>query len=277
VPTLFDHALVAVLVVVFPLRAARAGVRRLRHAPPAQQPRLRTRIYGEAMVLQWSFVLLLFALWYALGRTWEALGLAARLGPGFLAMMALVAGLLVAATLQVRRALLDDAALERTLERVRHLEALMPHGPGERAAFGRLALTAGVCEELLYRGFLLWYLGAWMSPWVAALVASAAFGIGHAYQGWRGVLGTAAAGLMFCALYLVSGSLVPGMLAHAAVDLHAGAMTSAAFAMRSRREAERALDEARVLEQMRAEAALEARDAASTPPAGPAAADGGGA
>jgi membrane protease YdiL (CAAX protease family) len=279
VPTPFDHALVAVLAVLFPLRAARAAVRRLRLAPAAEQPRMRLRVYAEAIALQWAFVLAVVALWVALGRPWEALGLVVRPDARFLGVAALVLGLVLGGVLQVRRAVLEPGALERTLERVRHLEALLPHGPHELAGFRRLAITAGVCEEVLYRGYLLWYLGAWMDPWAAVGVASAVFGIGHAYQGWRGILSTAAVGLLLCALYVVSGSLLPAMVAHAAVDLHAGHLTHAAFAWRARRDAERALDEARVLEQMRSEAARgsAAATASTSPvdaPAPPAAAGG---
>jgi membrane protease YdiL (CAAX protease family) len=257
-----DHVLLVVLAVLFPLRAARFGIRRLRLAAPEERPRLRLVVYREAMVIQWSLVAATLVLWWALGRPWEALGVVPRIHVGTLAMAVLLAGALIGGLVQTRRALLDDASLERTVERVRHLEAMLPHGPRELRAFQALAITAGACEELLYRGYLIWYFGAWMGPWVAAAASSVVFGIGHLYQGWRGILSTAAVGALFAALYLVSGSLFLPMVAHALVDLHAGHVTHAAFARQAARAEAIAIDESRVLaEALRDAEALEAAEA----------------
>jgi membrane protease YdiL (CAAX protease family) len=90
----------------------------------------------------------------------------------------------------------------------------------ERAGFVAVALTAGVCEEILYRGFLIYALGRVLpSPWVALVPAALIFGIAHAYQGPRGVAGTGLLGVFLGLLYLLSGSLWPGIGLHASVDL----------------------------------------------------------
>lgn len=102
------------------------------------------------------------------------------------------------------------------------LRFFLPHGIAERRWFAALGVTAGVTEELLFRGFLLRYLHT--SPmhlpliW-AAVFSALIFGMHHLYQGWRGVIGAAVAGLIFTAALLVTGSLWVGMAYHAAVDL----------------------------------------------------------
>jgi membrane protease YdiL (CAAX protease family) len=93
---------------------------------------------------------------------------------------------------------------------------------GELAVFVPVAITAGVWEELLYRGFLIWFLAPTTGLAGAVLISSAIFGLGHAYQGWRGVLTTALVGLIFAVLYVASGSLWWLMLAHAIVDIYGG-------------------------------------------------------
>jgi membrane protease YdiL (CAAX protease family) len=90
-----------------------------------------------------------------------------------------------------------------------------------------LACTAGVSEEFLYRGFLIavfvrLFADSTLSVWIAALLSSALFGIGHLYQGKRGIITTFIVGILFSAIRIWSGSLVPAMVAHAAVDLVAG-------------------------------------------------------
>jgi membrane protease YdiL (CAAX protease family) len=106
----------------------------------------------------------------------------------------------------------------------------------ERSWFFALSGTAGVCEEALYRGFLIWYLLAWawlVTPHQAFLVAaigsSLLFGAGHAYQGVRGALLTAAVGGFLAAVYWITRSLFAGMVIHALMDLHAGYLSHLAY------------------------------------------------
>jgi membrane protease YdiL (CAAX protease family) len=107
----------------------------------------------------------------------------------------------------------------------RHAEGfpgLLPDTAVERFGFVLLSLTAGVCEEALYRGFLIRYLhdGVPGLPLLLALAAaSLAFGLAHLYQGGPGVIRTGLAGLAFGLLFLLSGSLIPGIVLHALVDL----------------------------------------------------------
>ena len=103
-----------------------------------------------------------------------------------------------------------------------HIPGLLPNTAVERAAFALLSLTAGLCEEVLYRGFLIRFLhecGVAM-PLVGALAVSAlVFGLAHAYQGFKGVVGTTIGGLSLGLMFLLSGSLIPGIVVHALMDL----------------------------------------------------------
>jgi len=113
-------------------------------------------------------------------------------------------------------------ALERARGRLEHVEPLLPHSPGELRLFGVVAVTAGICEELLFRGFLIWYFAHVTGLLQAALLSSIAFGIGHAYQGLRYVLVTGLLGAFLSAVYLLTGSLILPMLIHALMDLYSG-------------------------------------------------------
>lgn len=87
-----------------------------------------------------------------------------------------------------------------------------------------LAVTAGFCEELWCRGFLIGYLAQWIGWWQAAVASSVLFGIGHAYQGTAGVLKTTGVGLVMAALYGYCGSLWPSIVLHTAIDVQSGAV-----------------------------------------------------
>jgi uncharacterized protein len=107
----------------------------------------------------------------------------------------------------------------------RQLETLrffLPSSRLERRWFAALSLTAGFCEELLFRGFLLRYLHTWPLhlPFLwTALAAAAIFGAHHLYQGAKGFVSTAIGGLIFTAMLLLTGSLWTGMAYHAAADV----------------------------------------------------------
>ena len=99
---------------------------------------------------------------------------------------------------------------------------LLPETGVERFSFVLLSLTAGICEETLFRGFLIRYLheGAFALPLLTALaLSSVAFGLAHIYQGASAVLRTGLVGLAFGLLYLLTGSLIPCIALHALIDL----------------------------------------------------------
>jgi membrane protease YdiL (CAAX protease family) len=240
-----DHVLFATLAVLFPLRASLAGFRRLRHAPDEELPRVKLAVYRDTLVRQWGLTLVVGLLWLVLRRDWRELGLVplATWGLG-----GALAGLAVVALVMLRQGLVrpeDEEALAHVRERTRHLERMLPTTLRERRWFYALALTAGVCEEVLYRGYVIWYLTGWVlrllpqhagpltGPQPAFLIAAVAtsliFGAGHAYQGVRGVLLTTLVGAFLAAVYWITRSLFAGMLVHALMDLHAGYVTHLAY------------------------------------------------
>lgn len=217
-----DHFLAALLVLLLPPRAW-ISFRALRRAGPEQQPRLRRRIYITAGLSQWILCALLVVYWARMSRRWAALGVVPVLSPGAIGVavgLAIVLGVMIA---NARRG--DPAAaLAVARHRLQNVEPMLPHTPGELTLFRGLSVTAGVCEELLFRGFLIWYFGNYTGLIQAALLSSLAFGIGHAYQGPRGIALTGLVGAFMSAVYLLTGSLVLPMLIHAAMDLQAGAL-----------------------------------------------------
>ena len=82
-----------------------------------------------------------------------------------------------------------------------------------------LAPTAALCEEFLYRGFLLAQLTQWLrsSAWAWA-ASSLAFGLAHVYQGWSGTLRASLLGALLAYPVIHFGSLYPSMLAHGLID-----------------------------------------------------------
>jgi membrane protease YdiL (CAAX protease family) len=100
---------------------------------------------------------------------------------------------------------------------------LIPRSPLEMSLFLALSATAGVCEEIIFRGYFQRQFAAFTRTVTGGLVLQAMlFGAGHAYEGGVRMILVAIYGVMFGALALTRNSLRPGMLAHFLHDSSAG-------------------------------------------------------
>lgn len=103
------------------------------------------------------------------------------------------------------------------------LRQLLPRTGREKLLFVGVSLSAGVGEELAYRGYAIPLLAGLVgSEWTAAVLSSGVFGFLHAYQGQVGVVRTGLMGMLLAAVFVWTGSLWPAILAHAAIDLVGG-------------------------------------------------------
>lgn len=153
-----------------------------------------------------------------------AAALAGRLGPGdelagFLggAMLgALIGGSLLAGVLGARQ---DPAGAEAAMV---DLAAMMPRNGAETWHAALLSVNAGVAEELFYRLYLPLLIALVSGSALAGFaVAAVLFGITHLYQGAAGIVVTMVVGAAMTLVYLISGSLVWPIVAHAVLDLNA--------------------------------------------------------
>jgi membrane protease YdiL (CAAX protease family) len=224
-----SYALVilAFLAVVEPLQGIWEYSRlRRRLAEGRADGRLRT--YRTIMVMQWALVAGLLGWWLVLGRGLEAAGFAVPAAG--LEWVAVAAGLVATALLvvQMRGVLGSEEKLAEVRGRFGRLHAIVPRGRTEANAFAARPATAGVCEEILYRGLLLGALAPALGLWPAVALTSLVFGLGHAYQGVSGILKATAVGLVMALLVVFSGSLWTAIVLHAAIDLTSGRMAGAA-------------------------------------------------
>ena len=219
--TLFDHAVFALLLLL-PLVEWKWSWPRYLGRLAADPVNARRGHYRRLIAGEWVPTVVLLATWAVMHRPWPALRLAGGtplgLGLGFGYVLALV-GLLV---LQRRALLARPDRRARVRKALNYAKPLLPHSPAERRLFWAVSATAGVCEEVFFRGFLTWYFSAWMGPVAAVLLASVLFGAGHVYMGIAQVPKTAMIGLIFAVVVGLTGSLWPAMLLHAAVDWNSG-------------------------------------------------------
>jgi membrane protease YdiL (CAAX protease family) len=104
----------------------------------------------------------------------------------------------------------------------RAIQFLAPQTPAQLAVFIVLSLTAGFCEELIFRGYFQQQFIAFSNTWIGIVASGVLFGVGHGYQGWKQMVRIAVFGVMFGVLAHFRKSLRPGMIAHAWTDSFSG-------------------------------------------------------
>jgi len=100
---------------------------------------------------------------------------------------------------------------------------IAPHGALQLVLWVLVCVTAGFCEETIFRGYLQKQFIAWSGSAVVGVVASAmVFGACHVYQGVKPAVVITVYGLMFGILAQWRKSLRPGMMTHAIHDTVSG-------------------------------------------------------
>src|SRR3989442_3812113 len=102
-------------------------------------------------------------------------------------------------------------------------ERILPQSTVELLPYLALAITAGLCEEFLYRGFAMAaLLHVGLQAWAVVLLSSVLFGLAHSYQGRGGIVMTLMIGTIFGTSPVAYGSLVPASFLHSTLDVVAG-------------------------------------------------------
>ena len=103
------------------------------------------------------------------------------------------------------------------------VDSLLPKSLAEVLVWIATCITAGICEEMAFRGYLQRQFHALTGniPW-AILLQALVFGIAHGYQGWRNVVVISVLGVLYGALAAWRKNLRANMMAHAWSDVWEG-------------------------------------------------------
>jgi membrane protease YdiL (CAAX protease family) len=103
------------------------------------------------------------------------------------------------------------------------LAGIAPQTPLEMLLWIVLSISAGICEEFIFRGYMLQQFASLTNRlWIGVALSSLLFGISHGYEGAAGMIAITAYGAMFCVLAMQRRSLRSGMMAHAWHDSFSG-------------------------------------------------------
>jgi uncharacterized protein len=205
-------AMLAVVLVAIPVVA----IWRARADDPnrAQERRIKHARYSRGMVVLWGITALaLYALrLYGLGPS--DVGVRAPNAP-----WEYCAGLIVPAFFAV----VSIGRQNISPDYLRKVGRVIPIDASDWIWYVPASVTAGVCEEFLYRGYALTQISALTgSVFAGFFLSSVAFGLAHVYQGRGGVVGTMITGALFASVFLLTNSIIPCMIGHFAQDIFGG-------------------------------------------------------
>jgi membrane protease YdiL (CAAX protease family) len=190
--------------------------------------------YRTQVLWEWSWVVVLVVILIPISHPLAWIGLVFPNIWGWVILVALLLGVGMSIIL-LRR---NPRALEAMQRSLQTPSMLLPTTASERKWFLVVAITAGICEELLYRGFLTRYLSIYFPSFgflLISILSGVIYGFSRAYQGLKGVLQTSLTGFSYAIIFYLSGnlisslgtapssgvigSLLPVMVFHAVVDL----------------------------------------------------------
>lgn len=215
-----DYAVVAVMLGLLPLDAWMS--KRILARLAGGSPGLRVKFYLGIVAVQWLVCIAVLALWIATQRPWSGL----LLGP--VSSWRLLLGCAAAAICLLPAFGMRSRAFKAMALRgpgkvaVGSLEPMVPHTARERELWTLVSVTAGICEEVLIRGFLLAFIAHFTGIVWAVPVSAIVFGLGHAYQGKQHIITTGIWGFTAALIAVAAGSLWPVIVLHIVQDLLMG-------------------------------------------------------
>ncbi|MGH9743683.1 MAG: CPBP family intramembrane glutamic endopeptidase [Candidatus Acidiferrum sp.] len=191
-------------------------------ATPQMDPRGRLALYFSTIAFQWLAVAVVSWRAWARGLSLEELGLVVH-GLGKILLASIVGAAILSGLqwLNLRRMGRSSGKSRAFLQEL--AKRIFPQSRKELLPFLALAVTAGLCEEFLYRGFAMAaLLRAGLPIWSVALLSSVLFAMAHLYQGRGGIVGTFLVGAIFAAARIAYSGIAPVVFWHIAIDAVAG-------------------------------------------------------
>lgn len=223
--TVADHILFAVLAFVLPVFAVMRVRKQVLQIP--NDSRIKIRLYWLNSAVLWAGAIVVMLVWLFSGRDFGEMGwqwVDQSWFPEWMIVVWVFVLIWMFDTFLAWNSVEDNPAA-----------ALLPAKWIEFAHFGTVvSLSAGICEEIVFRGFLINYLIAVLpdSQWTAALaiiISSVIFAVLHAYQGFWAAVKITVLAILFGMIFVLTDSLIAVIILHFMVDFVGGLVAILAY------------------------------------------------
>lgn len=182
-----------------------------------------SQTYRSILLTQWALVVPLLILIPFSDYSYNRMGLAFAVEQPLL-ILALIALAFISLWL-LQQMKIPGKRLPSIREQMAASLYILPKNQREYRWSIALSFTAGICEEILFRGLLLIVISEYLPLLPSILLVNVFFALGHVGTGVKNMSFTFILGLSWSTIYFFTGSLWIPMLSHIIVDLYS--MTTA--------------------------------------------------
>ena len=223
IPTLIDQLLVVILGLVLPFISGIRGSEQM-HKVHFDEGTRRRFFLLNSLVL-WLLAVVVMGIWYWNERPWSLMGFQKIVNQPM--TWVATAAFVVFYGLEVIQNYLQKDQQQKTFEQWEHNIPFLPESYREILAYTLLCLSAAICEEIMYRGFMVNYFINPMKdgfPWIAVVFPAVMFSIAHFYQGYEAMGKIFILSALFGVIFIVSKSLLIVVILHFLIVLFGGVM-----------------------------------------------------
>lgn len=223
---LTDHILFILLGVLLPWRTIGAQ-KQLKDL--SFTGRMRRSLYIGNSIGLWVMALVVLALWWWMDRPFSALGLIWTDASLSFWSIGFIVAFLMLYLLDAIRDISTTKGRAQVEKKLGAELAILPRKKKSYLFFIPLAVSAGICEEIVFRGFFIGYIFSLFGPGLmskalAVAIPAVIFGLVHTYQGIQAIYKILGMAVLFGTVYLLTGSIYLLIILHIVVDLIGGAI-----------------------------------------------------
>lgn len=217
----FDHIFVILVGIVIPAMSLISGS--MSDDKSYQLPPKKHLYFTNGLVLIIGALLVLSS-WNIGKKPWEVLGF----------VLPVINPIVIWSTAVLVFLYLGDSFLslrsvKKNQEDFQQMSHIVPLNWKEYLPYVFLAFSAGICEEIIYRGFLIPYISYYLPVWefsflIAIIIPGIIFAVSHYYQGTWSVVKIFFISILFGLIFFHSGSLLIVVIIHILIDLISGIM-----------------------------------------------------
>lgn len=220
--SLWDVGILLAIILVWPIYSyiniKKYPVEKIRH-----DPNLRLDSYNKSLLHLWALAGAILLVWFWAERPLEALGFRHSVNWPTLGAWAFAALGIFFSAFQLYQVRTNAEARKKIGAQLREVgemtSLLMPRTNKEHRRAMLLGITAGITEEIIFRGYMIWALALFMPLWAAGLMSICIFGGLHMYQERAGLIQVMLFAVVATLMYLASDSLWPVIVLHVGVDI----------------------------------------------------------
>lgn len=221
-----DHLLFALFGILFPINSMLSTQPKLAQVE-SWESEMKRMLYLSNTISLFLMALIVMLCWWLWGRPLQFLGLQLPITGSWSIGLSLSAIFLTLYILDIYLEIRTPSARRKSHAHWQKHTPFLPENQQENAQFVPLAFSAGINEEIVFRGFfiqyfltLFWYFDH--AELYAIIIPSVVFALVHYYQGWKAVLKIGLLSLFFGLIFLKTESLLFPIILHILIDLVGG-------------------------------------------------------